>query len=111
IGLVIGLMLDSIGPAAKAMAEHFQINLHVIDIGWPGSSPMTWASQIALVAIPVAIAVNIVMLVTRMTRVVNVDIWNIWHMTFTGAMLHIATGSYWIGILGVVVHAAFVYKL
>ena len=32
-------------------------------------------------------------------------------MTFTGAMLHIATGSYWIGILGVVVHAAFVYKL
>lgn len=111
IGLVIGLMLDSIGPAAKAMAEHFQINLHVIDIGWPGSSPMTWASQIALVAIPIAIAVNIFMLVTRMTRVVNVDIWNIWHMTFTGAMLHIATGSYWIGILGVVVHAAFVCKL
>ncbi len=111
IGLVIGLMLDSIGPAAKAMAEHFQINLHVIDIGWPGSSPMTGRRKSPSVAIPVAIAVNIVMLVTRMTRVVNVDIWNIWHMTFTGAMLHIATGSYWIGILGVVVHAAFVYKL
>lgn len=72
---------------------------------------MTWASQIALIAIPVAIGVNVVMLVTRMTRVVNVDIWNIWHMTFTGAMLHLATGSYWLGILGVVVHAAFVYKL
>lgn len=72
---------------------------------------MTWASQIALVAIPVAIGVNVLMLVTRMTRVVNVDIWNIWHMTFTGAMLHLATGSYWLGILGVVVHAAFVYKL
>ena len=28
IGLVIGLMLDSIGPAAKAMAEHFQIDRH-----------------------------------------------------------------------------------
>ncbi|MDV5139550.1 PTS galactitol transporter subunit IIC [Chimaeribacter arupi] len=111
IGLVIGLMLESIGPAAKAMAEHFEINLHVVDVGWPGSSPMTWASQIALVAIPIAIAVNIVMLVTRMTRVVNVDIWNIWHMTFTGALVHIATGSYWLAILGVVVHAAFIYKL
>ncbi|ELY4321006.1 PTS galactitol transporter subunit IIC [Cronobacter turicensis] len=111
IGLVIGLMLDSIGPAAKAMAEHFEINLHVVDVGWPGSSPMTWASQIALVAIPIAIIVNIAMLVTRMTRVVNVDIWNIWHMTFTGAMLHLATGSYWIGIVGVAAHAAFVYKL
>ncbi|CBA27455.1 galactitol-specific PTS transporter subunit IIC [Cronobacter turicensis] len=111
IGLVIGLMLDSIGPAAKAMAEHFEINLHVVDVGWPGSSPMTWASQIALVAIPIAILVNIAMLLTRMTRVVNVDIWNIWHMTFTGAMLHLATGSYWIGIVGVAAHAAFVYKL
>lgn len=111
IGLVIGLMLDSIGPAAKAMAEQFQINLHVVDIGWPGSSPMTWASQIALIAIPIAIGVNIVMLLTRMTRVVNVDIWNIWHMTFTGAMVHLATGSYWLGMLGVVVHAAFAYKL
>lgn len=111
IGLVIGLMLDSIGPAAKAMAEHFQIGLEVVDVGWPGSSPMTWASQIALVAIPIAIGVNILMLITRMTRVVNVDIWNIWHMTFTGALVHLATGSYWLGILGVVVHAAFVYKL
>lgn len=111
IGLVIGLMLDSIGPAAKAMAEHFQIGLEVVDVGWPGSSPMTWASQIALIAIPVAIGVNILMLITRMTRVVNVDIWNIWHMTFTGAMVHLATGSYWLGMLGVVLHAAFVYKL
>lgn len=111
IGLVIGLMLDSIGPAAKAMAHTFDINLHVIDLGWPGAAPITWASQIALIAIPIAIAVNILMLMLKMTRVVNVDIWNIWHMTFTGALVHIATGSYWLGILGVVVHAAFVYKL
>jgi len=111
IGLVIGLMLDSIGPAAKAMAEHFEIGLEVVDVGWPGSSPMTWASQIALIAIPVAIGVNILMLLTRLTRVVNVDIWNIWHMTFTGALVHLATGSYWLGMLGVVVHAAFAYKL
>ncbi|GDB70869.1 PTS system EIIC permease component [Escherichia coli] len=104
-------MLDSIGPAAKAMAENFDLNLHVVDVGWPGSSPMTWASQIALVAIPIAILVNVAMLLTRMTRVVNVDIWNIWHMTFTGALLHLATGSWMIGMAGVVIHAAFVYKL
>ncbi|MGQ7173768.1 PTS transporter subunit IIC, partial [Escherichia sp. R-CC3] len=53
----------------------------------------------------------VTMLLTRMTRVVNVDIWNIWHMTFTGALLHLATGSWMIGMAGVVIHAAFVYKL
>lgn len=62
-------------------------------------------------AIPIAILVNVAMLLTRMTRVVNVDIWNIWHMTFTGALLHLATGSWMIGMAGVVIHAAFVYKL
>ena len=111
IGLVIGLMLDSIGPAAKAMAENFDLNLHVVDVGWPGSSPMTWASQIALVAIPIAILVNVAMLLTRMTRVVNVDIWNIWHFAFTGAIVNIATDSYMLGIAAVAVHAAFAYKI
>ena len=111
IGLVIGLMLDSIGPAAHAMTENFGIKLNVIDLGWPGTAPITWASEIALIAIPIAIAVNILMLVTKMTRVVNVDIWNIWHMTFTGAMVHMATGSYILGIAGVVIHAIFAYKL
>ncbi len=111
IGLVVGLLTSSVGPAAQAMAERFDIHLRVIDVGWPGAAPMTWASQMALVAIPIAIAVNILMLVFRLTRVVNVDIWNIWHMTFTGALVHLATGSYWLGITGVIVHAVIAYKL
>lgn len=111
IGLVIGLMLNSIGPAAQAMTENFGIQLNVVDLGWPGSAPITWASEMALIAIPIAIAVNILMLVLKMTRVVNVDIWNIWHMTFTGALVHMATGNYMYGVAGVVIHAAFAYKL
>ncbi|MGR5091896.1 PTS galactitol transporter subunit IIC [Vibrio maritimus] len=111
IGLVIGLMLESIGPAAQEMTANFGIELSVVDLGWPGTAPITWASEMALIAIPIAIAVNILMLVSKMTRVVNVDIWNIWHMTFTGAMVHMATDSYMLGIVGVIVHAAFAYKL
>ncbi len=111
IGLVIGLMLESIGPAAQEMTANFGIELSVVDLGWPGTAPITWASEMALIAIPIAIAVNILMLVSKMTRVVNVDIWNIWHMTFTGAMVHMATDSYMLGIVGVIIHAAFAYKL
>jgi PTS system galactitol-specific IIC component len=43
--------------------------------------------------------------------VLNVDIWNIWHMAFTGIIVQLATGSFWLGVLGVVVHAALSYKL
>lgn len=111
IGLVISLMLNNLAPAAQAMSANFGISMNLIDIGWPGSAPMTWASKIALVAIPVAIIVNIVMLALKLTRVVNIDIWNIWHFTFTGAIVNIATDSYALGILAVVIHAVFAYKL
>ncbi|NLV77144.1 MAG: PTS galactitol transporter subunit IIC [Tissierellia bacterium] len=111
IGLVVDLMLENLGPAAQAMAERFGVELTVIDVGWPGASPMTWASQIGSIAIPVAVLVNILMLLCGLTKVVNVDIWNVWHMAFTGALLHIATDNFWIGVVGVVIHAALVYKL
>ena len=111
IGLVIGLMLTNLAPAAQAMSSNFGISMNIIDIGWPGSSPMTWASRIALVAIPVAIIVNVIMIALKLTRVVNIDIWNIWHFAFTGAIVDIATGSYVLGIAAVAIHAAFAYKI
>ncbi|MFP3123850.1 galactitol-specific PTS transporter subunit IIC [Ectobacillus funiculus] len=111
ISLVVGLMLDNLGPAAKAMAERFGVHLSAVDVGWPGAAPMGWASSVGGFAIPIAIGVNILMLVLGLTRVVNVDIWNVWHMAFTGAMVQIATGSFVWGAIGIAVHAAFVYKL
>ncbi|MHB9856920.1 PTS galactitol transporter subunit IIC [Streptomyces sp. YIM S03343] len=111
MGMVIGLLTDSLGPAAQSMADRFDMGLSVVDVGWPGTAPMAWASSMGLVAIPIAILVNVVMLLTRMTRVVNVDIWNIWHMAFTGIIVQLATGSFAWGVVGVVVHAAIAYKL
>lgn len=111
LSLIVDMMNAQLGSAAQAMSERFGLSLSVVDIGWPGVSPMTWASNIATVAIPVAILVNILMLLLKLTKTVNIDIWNIWHMTFTGAIAYAVTGSFWIGILGVVVHAAISYKL
>ena len=111
LGLIVNLMNDNLGPAAQAMSERFGLSLSVVDIGWPGASPMAWASDIATMAIPIAVGVNIVMLLLKWTRTVNIDIWNIWHMTFTGAIAYAVTGQFWVGILGVVVHAIIAYKL
>ena len=111
IGLVVGLLNSHLGGAAQAMADRFSLGLTVIDLGWPGTAPFAWASDMGLIAIPVAIAVNIIMLLLKKTKVVNVDIWNIWHMAFTGAIVQVATNSFWFGILGIAVHAAIAYKL
>lgn len=111
MGLIVDMMNVDLGSAAQAMSQRFGLSLSVVDIGWPGMSPITWSSNIATIAIPVAIVVNVIMLVFKWTKTVNIDIWNIWHMTFTGAIAYAVTGNFWIGILGVVVHAAIAYKL
>ena len=111
LSLIVDMMNAQLGPAAQAMSERFGLTLSVVDIGWPGASPMTWASNIATVAIPIAILVNVIMLLLKWTKTVNIDIWNIWHMTFTGAIAYAVTGQFWIGILGVIVHAMIAYKL
>ena len=111
LGLIVNLMNTQLGPAAQKMSENFGLNLSVVDIGWPGMSPITWTSNIALIAIPIAIAVNLIMLALRMTKTVNIDIWNIWHIAFTGAIAYAVTGNYLFGILGVVVHSIITYKL
>lgn len=111
IGLIVDMMNSQLGTAAQAMSERFGLQLSVIDIGWQGASPMAWASGIAAIAIPVAVFINILMLVCKLTRTVNLDLWNIWHMIFTGAVAYAVTGKLWIGILGISVHAVTVYKL
>lgn len=111
LGLIVNMMNDQLGPAASAMSKRFGLSLSVVDIGWPGASGITMSSNIAMIAIPIAVLVNIVMLLLRLTKTVNIDIWNIWHMTFTGAICYAVTGNYALGILGVVVHAAIAYKL
>lgn len=77
ISMVISLLTETMGPAAQSMADRFGLTLTVIDVGWPGSAPMAWATTMGLLAIPIAIVVNILMLIARMTNVINVDIWNI----------------------------------
>ncbi len=111
MGLIVDMMNAEVGPAAQAMSERFGLSLSAVDVGWPGMSPITWASPIATVAIPVAIGVNILMLLFKLTKTVNVDVWNIWHMTFTGAIAYAVTGNFAVGILGVVIHAAISCKL
>ena len=111
ISLVISLLTDNLGKAAEAMAKNFHLGLNVVDVGWPGTSPLAWASNLGLVAIVVSIIVNAIMLLAKMTKVVNVDIWNIWHMAFTGAIVQIATGSFTWGIVAIVIHAIIAFKL
>lgn len=99
INLVIGLMGDYVSPAAKAMVERFGLELSVIDVGWPVSSSIAFATQIVPFVFIVCFAINIFMLATNMTKTLNIDIWNYWHFILTGSLVQFMTGSMIAGII------------
>lgn len=93
IFLVIDLLTLNLGPAAQGMVDRLGVSLNTIDIGWPATSSIAWASTIAAFIIPLGLIVNVVMLVTKTTKTMNVDIWNFWHYTFMGAIVYTVSGS------------------
>lgn len=91
--LVVGLLTENLGPAAHAMVENFGIHLNVIDVGWPAAASIAWASPVSALVLPVCLVVNAIMLFTKTTKTMDVDIWNYWHFAFCGAFVYTWTGS------------------
>ncbi len=102
IFLVVDLLTENLGPAAQAMVDRLGVNLNVIDIGWPATSSIAWASIVAAFIIPLGLVVNVVMLLTKTTKTMNVDIWNFWHYTFMAAVVYTISGSIWQALIAAV---------
>lgn len=104
LNLVIGALSSNLGPAVEQMIKRYGLSLSVIDIGWPATAAIAFASTVGMVIIPVCLLVNIVMLLTNTTQTVDVDIWDYWHFAFTGALVAIVTGNQALGILAAVLN-------
>lgn len=111
LNLVIGLMGNALGPAVQEMVTRFGLSLTVIDVGWPSAAAIAFASQVGTFIIPICLLVNILMILTRTTQTVDVDIWNYWHFAFTGSLVAIITGSLIYGIIGAVVNEIIILVL
>lgn len=111
IFLVIDLLVENLGPAAQGMVERLGVSLNVIDVGWPATSSIAWASAVAPFIIPLGLLVNVVMLLTKTTKTMNVDIWNFWHYTFMAAMIYAVSGSIIQGLIGAVIFQVVALKV
>ncbi|MDK2858649.1 MAG: galactitol system component [Verrucomicrobiota bacterium] len=106
INLVLGLLVNNMGPAAKAMVERSGVELSIIDVGWPASAAIAFGSNLAALVIPAGILLNLVLLFTRVTKTINIDIWNFWHFAFAGALVQAVTGNIWYGLISAMIFAA-----
>ncbi|MCR4432213.1 MAG: PTS galactitol transporter subunit IIC [Tepidanaerobacteraceae bacterium] len=93
ISLVTGLLMTSVSPAINAMSSKVGVNFPIIDMGFQTVGSAAWATPIAPLIIPVAIAVNLVMLTLGWTKTLNIDIWNMFHFILAGALAYLISGS------------------
>lgn len=76
LNLVIGMLGGNLGPAVQQMVTNYGLSLTVIDVGWPAAAAIAFASQVGALIIPIALAVNVIMILTKTTQTVNIDVWN-----------------------------------
>lgn len=111
LNLVIGLLTDSLGPASKAMVDNFGFSLETIDVGWPAAAAISYGTALGSLAIPLGIGINVLLLVIGLTRTLNVDIWDYWHCAFTGSLVYVLTGNFYLGLFTIAVHILVIFFL
>ncbi|EUJ39341.1 PTS galactitol transporter subunit IIC [Brochothrix campestris] len=98
INLVISVLTGNIGPAAQAMVKRFDLHLTIIDTGWPSAAAASFASPVAAILLPILLGVNVLLLMVKATKTLDIDIWNYWHFISAGATGYLITGNWWFSI-------------
>src|SRR3990172_2590754 len=103
IFLTVGLLGTQVSTIGMAFAERTGTGLDIIDIGWPAASPLAYSTPVGNLIIPIGIALNVILLLLGLTRTLDIDIWNFWHMAFVGAIVQFVTGSFGLALIAAAV--------
>ena len=106
INLIIGLMWGTLTEVGQAMVKNTGTTLNVMDVGWPSAASIAFATQVGLWVIPIAILVNVILLLIRFTKTLNIDVWNFWHFAFIGSLVAIVSKDFYLGLFAAAVAAA-----
>ena len=93
LSVITGLLTETLEPVLKQIAEIYGLQLNTFDMGWPAAAAVAYGTSVGSFIIPVCLGVNIVMLLLRTTRTVNIDLWNYWHFAFIGGIIYFASGQ------------------
>lgn len=83
---IVGLISTVYAPALHAMAVHTGINLPVADVGWAPIATITWSSPYTLLFLALAVIINVLLVRRHWVHTLDIDIFDIWHLAFTGLL-------------------------
>ena len=99
MGILVNFIMTSMGSAANDLTTHTGLSLPAVDIGWPGAAAISWAWPYAFLVFPLQLAINFIMLITKQTKTLNVDLWNVWNKIFTAVIVTYFTNNIVFGFI------------
>ncbi|MCD6356246.1 MAG: hypothetical protein J7L66_03075 [Anaerolineaceae bacterium] len=101
--LVNDMVVKTIGPAVSQMVEQHGMSLNTLDLGWTAVSTITYATELGALIIIFGLILNIILILLRVTRTLDVDLWNYWQWALTGSFIMLLTNSFWWGLAAALV--------
>ncbi|GLI20204.1 PTS galactitol transporter subunit IIC [Tepidanaerobacter syntrophicus] len=96
--LVIGLLMETVEPAIQYYKGLETSGFTTVDVGWAAMGASSWSVPFAAPAILLIVIINTILVVTKKTKVLNVDIWNYIHFLIPGTLAYALSGSAAIGL-------------
>lgn len=87
IGAIINILTSGFATALQAFVKSTGINLSITDVGWAPLATITWGSAYTLYFLLIMVIVNVIMLIMKRTNTLDVDIFDIWHLSITGLLV------------------------
>ena len=111
MGILVNFIMTSMGSAANDLTTHTGLSLPAVDIGWPGAAAISWAWPYAFLVFPLQLAINFIMLITKQTKTLNVDLWNVWNKIFTAVIVTYFTNNIGFGFIAAAIIIVLELKL
>lgn len=102
LSIITALLTSALGPSLNKVVEIYNLQLKVFDMGWPAAASIAYNTSVGAFVIPVCLGVNFMMLITKTTKTVNIDLWNYWHFAFVGALAYYSTDSIFWGFFAAI---------
>ncbi|OPL17532.1 MAG: hypothetical protein AVO38_00695 [delta proteobacterium ML8_D] len=99
VSILLTLFVNFFNPIINTIILNSTKEYTTIDAGWLVSRTLILNSPITLQIIIAVISLNIIMLILRFTRTINIDLWNYWGFLLAGSIVFAITGIRWIAIL------------
>lgn len=111
IKIMTGYLGSNLGPAMQSMVKHSGLKLDIMDVGWGAVAATVWSTPIGAIGIPLLLVWNVILLLSKSTKTLMVDLWNYHHLVTVGALVFFASGNFYLGLGATLVTALVTWLL